>query len=261
MTKRFIAALLITLAPLMSGVAGPFPIITDVTIDNVHSGANGYWDWDYGFQQTVIDTPAADVPIPYSWIGIGHKHNRHSGGWYLGGTIEIPVHTEAGDTWSTAAMRSYNSGGSSTNRTHHTGGASRSECVGYMGYNNQTNEPWTEALAGPLGCTQAPPVNNTCDFQSPQILIDHGVKAITTITGSVKSGSVDIKCLMPTTIHVHLLPEKLDLGGITSTLTAAPSVEAGPEGASLEISSTLEVSGSPAAGEHQAAGIVRLDYE
>lgn len=242
---------------ILSGASGgPYPIVTNITIE-----PDSPTSWTYHFEQQVVESAAVDSPIPFNQMALGHKHSdSENSEFYRLSYSGKPYSVVPGDTWSMAAMKVYNDGGKSVTSMIHSGGSGGSECVGYLGFDRNT-EQWSDAYAGPLGCTHAPPVNNSCSFDSPQITIDHGSRNISAISGSVKTNTLRVTCVLPTTISIKLFPENLDLGGISSHLTAPASVNVASGGTDIAIQSELSLSGTPEYGVHQAAGIVKLDYE
>lgn len=255
MKKIFMLALLLGSAV---ANAGPYPIVTNLSIEREDSTT-----WTYHFTQTLVNSPAADAPFPYKYMCLGKKYKKMYGTDYLAMckhmSPEGVTRAEPGDTWSTVAMRDYARHKSDTS-FYNIGGPTTEDCVGYIG-TTRSDLLWEEGNQGPLGCTHVPPINNSCTFMSPQITIDHGRTSISGISGSVKTADVPVQCLLPTTIKIELLPERLLMDGISAALSTAPSVEVGPTGAVLHIKSTLNLEGRPAAGLHESAGVVRLNYE
>lgn len=234
--------------------SAPFPIVTQLTVE-----PNGPGEWTYRFTQTLVDSPVADALFPYSSIRLGHKHSLSTGGYNITNDT-VPTRAIQGDTWSSIAMRAYVND-KEIKVIHHVGGVGTDECVGYLGANATIGAPWEDGVSGPLGCTHMPPLNNTCSFQSPSIVIDHGRRTLTNITGSIKTADVPVTCQLPTKITISMLPDRLDLGGITAVLSTDPTLDVGAAGATLHLKSTLELDGHPETGLHEAAGVVRLDYE
>lgn len=177
-------------------LAGQFPVPSSIYI----SGSplrTLYVRWD------IVDLPEADALAPTGyWFGSAKsiindfpvvQSETCSG--TLCGTKVIP-----GETISSAAMRAYKKGPTTTQYSIASG--ANGFCIAFGGI-PQGNTSLGSALI-PTGCLKAPPPGVYCQIITPDINLNHGAISLKDVAKSVASASIRINCSQNNSVKLSL---------------------------------------------------------
>jgi len=177
-------------------LAGQFPVPSSIYI-NGSPVRTLYVRWD------IVDLPEADALAPTGyWFGSAKsiindfpvvQSETCSG--TLCGTKVIP-----GETISSAAMRAYKKGPTTTQYSSTSG--ANGFCIAFGGI-PQGNTSLGSALI-PTGCLKAPPPNVYCFIITPEINLNHGSISIKDVTTSKASASFSINCSQANNVKLSL---------------------------------------------------------
>lgn len=179
-------------------IASPYPVITSLeAIQNPRYSES----WTYKFTQGVVDIgPTGDTVVPHGWwVLFGHRHHATNGTFNIVAERKALVHD--GETYSEAGMRLYENAKSIT-QIHH-GGDLIGECVAYVFAPTDSEKDDTRTIY-PGGCMDIPPVDNFCEFSTPEINLDHGSLSVSDAEGSVASAPLDVACTADTSVKFSL---------------------------------------------------------
>lgn len=130
------------------------------------------------------------------------------------------------------------------------------------GHMSDLRGPWS-SLVNPVGCIVVPPVDNTCRFLTPEILLDHGT--LNKAEGDIKKAQASVQCSIQTDVKFSLATNDnyvyLDEGTSEITVNNLPlgskiTLPAGD--ASIEIEDKL--SGVVTAGAHSGSNVLIIVY-
>lgn len=177
-------------------LAGQYPVPSSIYIGGSPTRTL-YVRWD------IVDLPQADVLAPTGyWFGSAKsiindfpvvQSETCSG--TLCGTKVIP-----GETISSAAMRAYNKGPTTTQ--YSTSSGANGYCIAFGGI-PQGNTSLGSALI-PTGCLKTPPPGVYCQIVTPDINLNHGSISIKDLATSTASASFSINCSEKNNIKLSL---------------------------------------------------------
>lgn len=176
--------------------SGQFPVPTSMYVDG-HPSRSLYVKWD------IVDLPEADAPAPTGyWFGSAKSIindfpvvQSETCSETLCGTKVIP-----GETISSAAMRAYKKGPTTTK--YSTASGANGYCIAFGGI-PQGNTSLGSALI-PTGCLKAPPPGVYCQIVTPDINLNHGAISLKDVAKSVASTSIRISCSQNNSVILSL---------------------------------------------------------